>query len=244
MARSQSEIEEEIENLAPAWLTRGTVGSVLISAIAAVFAYAESIWDDWRPQVFRRRADEPYLTDLGEDRGIERFPWETDEEYRARATIGPESPTPARLKEALEALIPWEGYEVEVRELTMTPVLPQGTSHPDAGSYTDCGKGLVGAGDIPRIFLVTLPWPEVEQPDPGAWVLPRDTDATDQSSYVGWDTFTGATATSLRRRFLVRAERYLERIHPHGCAWGVVTRDSVEPVHIAHLFNQQKAIYL
>jgi len=243
MARDPQEIADELEDVAPSWLTRG-LGSHLIDATAAVFAKAESVWEGWRDQLFRQTAEDPYLNDLGEDRGVERFPWEDADDHRERAYVQPESPTPARIKEALEERIPYEGWPVEIREMDRTVILPDGAADPEAGVFTDCAAGIIGDGAYARTFIVEFPIVEVEQPHPVAYAWPDSPDPghVGQLTYTDHNAYVGATTQGLRRRYILMAREYLETHHPHATAWGFVVRDKITPALIDELFPQMGPI--
>jgi len=243
MARSQDEVADELEDVAPSWLNRG-LGATLIDATAAVLAKTEAVWEGWRDQLFRQSSEDPYLNDLGEDRGIDRYPWEDADDHRERAYVKPESPTPARIQEALESLIPFEGWPVEVRELERTVILPRDTEHPEAGVFTDCAAGIIGDGEYARIFIVEFPIVEAPQPDPAAYTWPDnpDPDHADQFTYTDVNAFVGIAPRGLRRRYILMAREYLESHHPHATAWGFIVRDRVTPAHIEQLFPQMGAI--
>lgn len=88
MARSEDEIVDALYDLTPSWIERGAVWSELFYMVAAVYRLLEQTFESWTDILWRRTADGPYLTEYGEeDIGVERFPHETDEDYRAEAYI-------------------------------------------------------------------------------------------------------------------------------------------------------------
>lgn len=230
MARDAQTILDKLRDLAPRFLTDSDHGDNLLEIVAGRLSAAESRWKAWFDQAFRQTAEDPYLTDLGEDRGAERHPWESDEEYRDRAFVQPKSPTPHHLEERVTTLLEYDGYEADLVEPFQRALLPADTDHPDAGVYLDTPTALtVPPGRFRRCFWVALPIPEVHVPDDGIFLTPPDADDPELS--VG---HLGATPEGLERRIWRNITEELDTSHPASTAYGESVDDSVQVAHLAN----------
>jgi hypothetical protein len=237
MARRQQEVFEELKNLAPPWFLDGA-GDVLLEAFAQVLADAEGRLDGWLDQLYRDSAGSEYLNDLGEDRGKQRQPWESDDEFGDRAYIEPEAPTLERLQEVLDELLEFEGYSVDIEEPHLRPMAPEGAlSEGDAGEAFFFGDRM-SPERYGRLLVVRVPTPETHHYEHGTYLVPERPGTKPDLE----DGYLSTTARSEARRQFRHLQEALEERHPQGAAWALEIEDSVEVAHYDQLLQASGAI--
>lgn len=233
MARTQSQILDELTRNAPAWLRKWPVFVPVLRAAARALAYVETSIDSLREQSFRQTADGAHLTDIGDEHGIARLPGEDDDDYRARITLRAQGVTPAALRTELDYIVEHylgDGFDVRLFEPTQV-----------------FANDSFFADDVESI---TLP-PADERPRDLFWLAFPAFPKTDNSGTAfanlafADDSFAGDDTRDPAHRLI--HSTLLDWVDTHrlaGVAFGVTVKDTVQPNTLDLLFTEEGAGFI
>lgn len=151
MARTLQTILDEAKDLAHSVWSKTADAVAVLAGMAAVLVRVETEGESLRDQTFRQTASSEYLDLIGRERGKERLPYETQEEWRKRAVLEPKGTidwVERRIEHELDSL-GFTGYTVHV-------------FHPrETDQYADTPTSMVGddqyGDEYPVTVLVAIP---------------------------------------------------------------------------------------
>lgn len=234
MARSFDDILTVIRDTAPAWLRRDVEG-VLLRGLARVIRASELTVDMLVSQTTREGATGPWLDAVGDAAGKTRRFIEDEDEFRERAYLSPDGPTPAALLRAVEEWLsawPLEGYALSYFEPLWKFAPPVDADDDDDDIFADDIEAIVGPDDSPR-YLSWLSVPLFETVD----IDEAFADLDDDASFADGELFVDEDIDD-PDRLIYRI--ILDEIEAHrgaSRAYGVSFEDTAQPVHMALLFD-------
>ena len=219
MARTDTEIYEELAALAHPLFVETAPGRAILKALAKLLSVAELAWDGtggWFDQLFRQKAEGEWLDLHGEQVGVERRGGEADALYRERAYQRPTELTVAEVERLTSEWLAMqgEGYAAVVTD-PYDHVL-------DDGFFLDTETALlteaIGAHDRPRYLgWIYLPIPEVTQPLEGA--------VLDEGFALGDEGFLGEDIQSIERPHIRGLLGEIESRQSTGIGYGITIHD-------------------
>jgi hypothetical protein len=223
MARTKQEILDQLASNSPRWFREEPIAYALLSMLAALFRTAELTAEAFLALVFRQTSEDEYLDEIGAEIGVERFPGESDDDYRERLIIKARAVTPDAILERINNLIfhyLGEGFDAKLSEPRLRFL--------DRAFFVDDPRSITLPDDHPKyLFRVILPvWPVRNQ----ARNFFTDHSFTD-AGYQGDDD-------DASRRFLtLEIIKILEEARAAGVASSIEVRDTAQGAMISALFG-------
>lgn len=231
-ARTLEEITAELTAIAPSWVTGTALGRLLVRALARVMRFVEVALVALRAQLFRQTAAGEYLQDHAREVGVTPYPFETDDNLRARLVLGPRRVTRDAIRAELDALVlHWhgEGFEVGMCE-PATSCFEGECFADDPETMYAAGGGL--AGEVADLVIYTIPQ------FPSRWGM--------EGSFADVDAFEGecfaadaAPIPHADQRGVYEILEYLDGAHAAGVAHQVVLADIPQLAYLNPLLLDQ-----
>jgi len=232
MARSQQAIVDYLSDLAHAMWSATDDAIAVLRGLASVLIDSEETVEELKEQTFRQTADSDHLDAVAENRGADRYPWESDEAFRDHAIFKPRGAAPSVLRREIQRLIHHEGYSIEIVEPGDAVALT-GDEQDVTNGGMFVGQSMAFSGDGPtRIFWVRLPI--VEQS--------RVRSAYAGQLYASVDGYVDCQPENTRRRLYQHIDAVIDDHRPHAGASGITIDDTPELAHYNHLFEMQGSI--